>query len=45
LASQVATYGKDEKCLQNFLGESEWKNHSEDLGVDGNLILDWILRK
>jgi hypothetical protein len=30
----------DEKCIQNF-----GKRSSEYLGVDGRIILEWILRK
>jgi hypothetical protein len=26
-----------------FVGKPEGKNYSEDLGVDGRIILDWIL--
>jgi hypothetical protein len=26
-------------------GESEGKNHSEDLEVEGNIILEWVLGK
>jgi len=28
-----------------FVGKPEGKNYSEDLGVDGKIILEWILRK
>jgi hypothetical protein len=27
------------------VGKYEGKNHLEDLGVDGKLILEWILEK
>jgi hypothetical protein len=30
-----------EKCSENVKG----RNHSEDLGVDGRIILEWILAK
>jgi len=33
---------RDEKCTQNF-GQKIWRDHSEDLGVDGEVILEWIL--
>jgi hypothetical protein len=37
------TCGRHENCLQNFGRENlKRRDHSEDLGVDGN-ILDWIL--
>jgi hypothetical protein len=28
-----------------LVGKPEGKNHSEDLGVDGKIILEWILGK
>jgi hypothetical protein len=28
-----------------LVGKPEGKNHSEDLGVDGRIILEWILGK
>jgi hypothetical protein len=28
-----------------LIGKSERKNHLEDLGIDGGIILEWILEK
>jgi hypothetical protein len=28
---------------RTLVGKHEGRDHSEDLGVDGNLILEWIL--
>jgi hypothetical protein len=28
-----------------LVGKPEGKKHTEDLGVDGNIILEWILGK
>jgi hypothetical protein len=39
-------HGGDEKFEQNFLLESlEGKDHSKALGIDGRIILKWILGK
>jgi len=40
-----STHGRDAKCIQ-YLGRKTWREENlEDLGIDGNVILDWILRK
>jgi hypothetical protein len=31
--------------LQNVVGKLEWKGSVEELRVDGNMILKWILKK
>jgi len=39
-------YLRDKKCMQNFVrNEPEGKNHSEDLDVDGRIMLEWCLVK
>jgi len=39
-------HGRDEKCIRNF-GQKNLKgrDNMEDLGVDGKIILQWILGK
>jgi hypothetical protein len=39
-----STHGRDEKYIQNS-GWKNWKvrDHSEGLGADGEIILEWIL--
>ena len=32
-----------ERCLPGFGGKPEGRNHLEDLGVDGKIILRWVL--
>jgi hypothetical protein len=38
-------YGGEEKCIQEFGGET-WveRDHLEEVGVDGRIILRWIFR-
>jgi len=39
-------YGREERCIHGvLLGKPEGKNHLEDPGVDGRIILRWIFRK
>jgi hypothetical protein len=41
-----STHGRDEKFRQYFGWKKlKGRDHSEDLGVDGRIILDWILGK
>jgi hypothetical protein len=35
------THGRDEKCIQYFCLKNLKGDHSEDLGVDGRIILEW----
>jgi hypothetical protein len=37
--------GKMRNAYKILVGKHEGKNHSEDLGVDGGIILEWILGK
>ena len=36
--------GGREKCLRGLVGDSERKNHWEDLGISVRIILKWILK-
>jgi hypothetical protein len=40
------THGKEEKYMQNFwLQNLKGRNNVEELGIDGKIILEWILWK
>jgi hypothetical protein len=40
------TYGEKERCIQGFWwGNLRERDHLENAGLDGKIILIWILRK
>jgi len=41
----VAHIGELTSSYTILVGKSEGKNCSEDLGVDGKIMLEWIIRK
>jgi hypothetical protein len=46
MGGACSTYGGEERCMQGVLwGNVSERGHSEDIGVDGQLILRWIFRK
>jgi hypothetical protein len=45
MGAACSTQRRDENSYKILVGKSERKNHSEDLGVDGRIILEWILQK
>jgi hypothetical protein len=38
-------HGKDENCIQNFIGKLEGKRPLEDLDIGGRIILECIFGK
>jgi hypothetical protein len=44
LVEYIALWGR-RGVYRVLAGKPEGKNHFEDLGVDGRIILRWILRK
>ena len=43
-AEQVEGVG-EATCIQGFGGDSGGKDNSDDLGVDGRIILQWIFKQ
>jgi hypothetical protein len=35
-------YGRDDKCTVFWLGNLKGRDHAEDLGVDGKIVLECI---
>jgi hypothetical protein len=40
-----STYGRDEKGIHNLSGNLKGRVHLVELGVNGKIILQWILGK
>ena len=45
MGGACSSYGREEVVYRVLMGKSEGKNHLGDPGVDGRIILKWILRK
>jgi hypothetical protein len=39
------TYGETRNTFNILIGKPEGKRHMQDLGVDGRIILEWIIGK
>jgi len=37
-----SAHGRVEKCIKILVGSPKGTDHSEDLGVGGSLVLEWI---
>jgi hypothetical protein len=44
-AGHVARMEQMRNAYKVFVGKTEGKNHSEDVGIDGRIILEWIFEK
>jgi hypothetical protein len=38
-------HGRDDKCIHILVGKPKGRDHMEDLGIDGKIILECILGK
>ena len=46
MGKACSTYGGEKRLIQGFSGaKPEGRNHLEDPGLDGCIILKWILEK
>jgi len=41
----VAHMGRQEMCTKSWLESLKGKDYSEDMGVGGRIILEWVLQK
>jgi hypothetical protein len=44
-SGHIAHIGETRNMYKILVGKPEWKRHSEDLGVDGRIILKLIVGK
>jgi len=45
MGGTCSTYGTQESCIQGLMGRPEGKDHLENLGVDGRILLKWMFLK
>jgi hypothetical protein len=45
MGGACSTYGKRRGVYKVLVGKTDGKNHLEDPGIDGRIILKWIFRK
>ena len=44
MGGECGTYGLEERCILSFGGETKERNHLEDLGLNGMVVLKWIFK-
>jgi hypothetical protein len=45
MSGACSTHGRNEKLVQSTSEKLKGRDHSEDLGIDGKKISEWILGK
>ena len=45
MGGACSTYGGEKRRVEDFVGKPEGKDHLEDPGIDGKVILRWLIRK
>jgi hypothetical protein len=45
MSGACRTHGRDEKFVVFWLENLKGRDHSEDMDIDGRIILGWVLRK
>jgi hypothetical protein len=45
IGGACGTYGRQKGAYRVLVGRLEGKNHLEDLGIDGRIMLKWIFNK
>jgi hypothetical protein len=40
-----STHERDENACKILVGKPEGRDHVEDIGIDGRMLLEWISRK
>jgi hypothetical protein len=45
MSQACSTHGSNEMYTEFWSGNLKGRDHMEDLGVDGRIIIEWVLKK